>query len=307
MCTFRSISAWLAAAAVVCGAVSARAADNPRAAFKAANRHFADADYVAASEAYLQAAELAADPANADDHLDPAVPAYNAGLAAFAAGDASAVTNLFATPAPTGADDDLQRQSQIAYNQGCLLYQQAQAAMQQPASGMMPAAQPANAPAPTDMAGAAVEAFKKSVLLDPGNLAAKQNYELALALRQQAMEQQQQQQQQNDQGQNDQDPNQDPQGQNQDKDQQEQGQDENQQEQQEQQQQDGQDQQLDPQNGQEDQEQADAQETEDSNNGEEMTPEEAQMLMDALSDQEQSQRDRLHLMLGRPVPVEKDW
>lgn len=303
MCTFRSISAWLASAAIVCGAVSARAADNPRAAFKAANRHFADADYAAASEAYLQAAELAADPANADDHLDPAVPAYNAGLAAFAAGDASAVTNLFASPAPTGAADDLKRQSQIAYNQGCLLYQQAQAAMQQPEMGMMPTAQqPTNAPAPTDMAGAAVEAFKKSVLLDPDNLAAKQNYELALALRQQAMEQQQQQQQQNDQNQKDQEQDQGQQSQ--------QGQDQEQQQSQDQQQddQDQQQQQQQQQDAQQgDQDENDAQQAEESENGEEMTPEEAQMLMDALSDQEQSQRDRLHLMLGRPVPVEKDW
>ena len=305
MCTFRSISAWLAVAAVVCGAVFAKAADNPRAAFKAANRHFADADYAAASEAYLQAAELAADPDNADYHLDPAVPAYNAGLAAFAAGDASAVTNLFASPAPTGADDDLKRQSQIAYNQGCLLYQQAQTAMQQPEMGMMPTAQqPTNAPAPTDMAGAAVEAFKKSVLLDPDNLAAKQNYELSLALRQQAMEQQQQQQQ-NDQNQNDQEQDQDQQNQDQ-QSQEGQEQDQDQQPSQDQQQ-DGQDQQQQQDAQQGDQDDTDDQQAQEPDNGEEMTPEEAQMLMDALSDQEQSQRDRLHLMLGRPVPVEKDW
>ena len=30
-------------------------------------------------------------------------------------------------------------------------------------------------------------------------------------------------------------------------------------------------------------------------------------LLDALKAQEQSQRDRLHPFLGRPVPVEKDW
>ena len=38
-----------------------------------------------------------------------------------------------------------------------------------------------------------------------------------------------------------------------------------------------------------------------------MTSEEAEMLLDALKAQEQSQRDRLHPFLGRPVPVEKDW
>ena len=38
-----------------------------------------------------------------------------------------------------------------------------------------------------------------------------------------------------------------------------------------------------------------------------MTPEEAEMLLDTLKAQEQSQRDRLHPFLGRPVPVDKDW
>lgn len=40
---------------------------------------------------------------------------------------------------------------------------------------------------------------------------------------------------------------------------------------------------------------------------EEMTPEEAAMMLDAMKAQEQSQRDRLHPFFGRPVPVEKDW
>ena len=38
-----------------------------------------------------------------------------------------------------------------------------------------------------------------------------------------------------------------------------------------------------------------------------MTPEEASMTLDAMKALEQSQRDKLHPVFGRPVPVEKDW
>lgn len=41
--------------------------------------------------------------------------------------------------------------------------------------------------------------------------------------------------------------------------------------------------------------------------GEEMTEEEAARLMDAMKEREEGQRDGLRVILGRPVPVEKDW
>lgn len=40
---------------------------------------------------------------------------------------------------------------------------------------------------------------------------------------------------------------------------------------------------------------------------EEMTPEEARMLLDAMRQEEQTQREKLRMFLGEPVPVEKDW
>ena len=40
---------------------------------------------------------------------------------------------------------------------------------------------------------------------------------------------------------------------------------------------------------------------------EEMTPEEAKLMLDAVKQQEQANRDRLKLMFGRPVPVDRNW
>jgi hypothetical protein len=40
---------------------------------------------------------------------------------------------------------------------------------------------------------------------------------------------------------------------------------------------------------------------------EEMTTEEARQLLDALKQQEQSAREQIRVIMGRPVPVEKDW
>lgn len=281
----------------------------PRVVFRDAERAFAASNYAEAAEAFLKAAS-AASAADADPALDPAIPTYNAGLAALAAGDYALATNLFAAPVPAGGKDDLRHQSEIAFNQGCLLYRQAQDAMEGQSAGIQDlaaggGAATAKAPDATATAEAAVQAFKRSILLDPDNLSAKQNYELALALKQQAMEQQQQQQQ-----------NQEQQGDKNDEEQQDQEQQENQsesedtqeneqqQQQEEEQQQQQQEQQSSSSEENEQEQQAQQAESED---GEEMSAQEAEMLLDAMSDQEQSQRDRLHLMLGRPVPVEKDW
>ncbi len=40
---------------------------------------------------------------------------------------------------------------------------------------------------------------------------------------------------------------------------------------------------------------------------EQMTPEEARMILDSMKQDEQARRDQLRLILGEPVPVEKDW
>ena len=40
---------------------------------------------------------------------------------------------------------------------------------------------------------------------------------------------------------------------------------------------------------------------------EEMTEQEAIMLLDALREEERAARERMRLKVGEPVPVEKDW
>lgn len=283
----------------------------PRVVFHDAERAFAASNYAEAAEAFLKAAS-AASAEDADPSLDPAIPTYNAGLAALAAGNYALATNLFAAPVPAGGKDDLRHQSEIAFNQGCLLYRQAQDAMEGQTEGIPDlaaggGAATAKAPDATATAEAAVQAFKRSILLDPDNLSAKQNYELALALKQQAMEQQQQQQQNQDQqGDKNDEEQQDQQQQQQNQSESEDSQknEQEQQQQEEEQQQQQQEQQSSSSEENEQEQQAQQSESED---GEEMSAQEAEMLLDAMSDQEQSQRDRLHLMLGRPVPVEKDW
>ncbi len=282
----------------------------PRVVFHDAERAFAASNYAEAAEAFLKAAS-AASAADADPELDPAIPTYNAGLAALAAGDYTLATNLFAAPVPAGGKDDLRHQSEIAFNQGCLLYRQAQDAMEGQAAGIPDlaaggGAATAKAPDATATAEAAVQAFKRSILLDPDNLSAKQNYELALALKQQAMEQQQQQQQNQDQQGDKNDEEQQDQQQQQENQSESEDSQENEQEQQQEEEQQQQQKEQQSSSSEENEQEQQAQQSE-SEDGEEMSAQEAQMLLDAMSDQEQSQRDRLHLMLGRPVPVEKDW
>jgi hypothetical protein len=40
---------------------------------------------------------------------------------------------------------------------------------------------------------------------------------------------------------------------------------------------------------------------------EDMSKEEAMMLLDAMKAEEAAMREKLRLRLGRPVPVDKDW
>jgi hypothetical protein len=115
------------------------------------------------------------------------------------------------------------------------------------------------------------------------------------ALKQLLEQQQQQQQQQNQDSQQDKD---------QQKEQQEK-QDQQQQKDQQQQEQDKQEQQKqDASSGQDQQ----AQKPQDAPaRPEELTPEDAKLLLDAAKENEQSAREQIRMIMGRPVPVEKDW
>lgn len=276
------------------GSISASAAEpSARASFDAGLQAFAASNWPAASNAFLEAA--AAAPAA---KLDPAAAYYNAGLAAYAGGDLKAAADSFAR---ASSGSDLRLQSQAYYNRGNALFHQVGG----PGTAAAPA-MPLPAMSTQELAGAeasvgeAIQMYENAIALDPRDLDAKANYELAV-LKQQQIQQQKQQQQQQDQQKQDQ--------QNQDQQKQDQ---QNQKEQQDQEQQPQQPQQQaqqqpQPENQSEDNPQQEEEQIQEEKPSEEMTPEEAAMMLDSMKAQEQSQRDRLHPFFGRPVPVEKDW
>jgi len=261
---------------------------NARAAFDAGLEAFAASNWPAASNAFLAAA--AAAPA---EKLDPAAAYYNAGLAAYAGGDLKASADSFARAA-SGAD--LRLQSRAYYNRGNALFHQVGG----PAAALSAAPAPLPNLSSQELAnaessvGAAIQRYENAIALDPQDLDAKANYELAV-LKQQQIQQQKQQQQQQDQ-------------QNQDQQKQDQQNQEEQQDQKQAPQQQPQAQpQPQPENHPEENPQQEEQQIKEDKPSEEMTPEEAAMMLDSMKAQEQSQRDRLHPFFGRPVPVEKDW
>lgn len=274
-------------------AVSASAAEpSARASFDAGLQAFAASNWPAASNAFLEAA--AAAPAA---KLDPAAAYYNAGLAAYAGGDLKAAADSFAR---ASSGSDLRLQSQAYYNRGNALFHQVGGPGAAAAPAMpLPAMSTQELASAEASVGEAIQMYENAIALDPKDVDAKANYELAV-LKQQQIQQQKQQQQQQDQQ------NQDQQNQDQQK-QDQQNQEEQQDQKQDQQQQQQAQQQPQPENQPEENQQQEEQQIKEDKPSEEMTPEEAAMMLDSMKAQEQSQRDRLHPFFGRPVPVEKDW
>ena len=136
----------------------------------------------------------------------------------------------------------------------------------------------------------ALKMYERAMFLDPADVDAKANYELALQLKEK-IQQQQQQQQQNQQQEQKKDQPPPP-----DKKEEERKQDEKQDQQPPQQEQ--------KQDQQQPQEQPSQQEPTPA---EQMTPEDARMLLDRMKQEEQSYRDNMQVIMGRPVPVDKDW
>ena len=143
--------------------------------------------------------------------------------------------------------------------------------------------------------GEALTLYENAMSLKPDDADSKVNYELTSA-KKQLMEQQlkkQNQQQQQQQEQKDQ--------QKEQNDQQHKSQEEKKKEDQRQQEQQQQQQQSDKDSQKKEQQPASAQPSES------MTPEEAQMMLDSMKQEEQARRDQLRLFLGQPVPVDKNW
>ncbi len=261
-------------------------ADPPaaRPAFEAGLEAFAASNFSAAAESFVEAA--AAAPA---EKLDPAAARYNAGLAAFAAGDLEAAAVHFNAAA---AASDLGLQAKAYYNRGNALFHLADSPLQAQA---LPGGDPAPALDTSESAiGQAIQMYENAIALDPDDADAKANYELAVLKQQQIQQQQQDQQQDQEKKEEEEKEEGDSQPQPESGDS-----GEEQKEEEPRPQPDSQ-----PSAG-ESQEESESPQPEAS--AEDMTPEEAEMLLDALKAQEQSQRDRLHPFLGRPVPVEKDW
>ncbi len=261
-------------------------ADPPaaRPAFEAGLEAFAASNFSAAAESFVEAA--AAAPA---EKLDPAAARYNAGLAAFAAGDLEAAAVHFNAAA---AASDLGLQARAYYNRGNALFHLADSPLQAQA---LPGGDPAPALDTSESAiGQAIQMYENAIALDPDDADAKANYELAVLKQQQIQQQQQDQQQDQEKKEEEEKEEGDSQPQPESGDS-----GEEQKEEEPRPQPDSQ-----PSAG-ESQEESESPQPEAS--AEDMTPEEAEMLLDALKAQEQSQRDRLHPFHGRPVPVEKDW
>ncbi len=256
----------------------------PRGAMDAGERAYAATNYTAAAQAFADAATNAAAEA-----LDPAVAQYNAGAASYRLGRMDAAADRLAEALRTS---DLSLQERACYNRGNALVGQSAAQRQQ---NKLDEAQ--------KNLTEALSMYERAILLGPNDAAAKVNYELALRLKQELEQQQKQEQQKQDQ-----------QKQQQPKDQTEQPKP---------------DQQKQPPPNQPEQTPAQKPpQKPESNPGdanqassaekpaapagqdkkaEEMTPEEARQLLDAMRQEEQALRDRLPMNIGQNQPVEKDW
>lgn len=169
----------------------------------------------------------------------------------------------------------------------------------------------------------AVELFRKSIQLDPADRDRKVNYELALRLEEELKKlQQQQQNQQQNQQQQDQQDQQDQQEQNQQNQEDQQSQQDQPQEQQGQenkeqdkpqdqseapQEEEQEKQQSSGKNGQSEEQNQQEAEAPQPTPSEQMTQEEAMMLLESLREEENASREKMRLRLGRPEEVDKDW
>jgi Ca-activated chloride channel family protein len=151
-----------------------------------------------------------------------------------------------------------------------------------------------------EAAGLAVSQFEQSLLLNPKDTSAKRNLEVALRIKEkmdQQKKEQEKQQQNKDQQKQDQNDRQK-------QDQKQSGQDDKQDQKQEQQNQNQPSNQPEPSEQKQPQDQP--QNAQPRQAGE-MTPQEAQQLLDAMKQDEQDRRADLKPFLGGPIRVEKDW
>ncbi len=245
------------------------AADPARQAMRTGAQAYGKQDYEAAAKAFDSAAQAA--PAR---KLDPAAAYYNEANAFMKQGRVQEASSKYQDALRS---DDLALQSRACYNRGNALFAMTES---EENTNQLETAQ--------QVIEESLRMYENAMTLAPGDEDAKVNYELALQKKKELekkSEQQKQQQQQNQQN----------------KDQQKQDQQKKEQEKKENQQKQDQNQSPQPQKP-EQQQQAEPQKP-----TQEMTPQEARMMLDAMKQEEQANREKMRLMLGQPVPVDKDW
>lgn len=253
-------------------AVAVPAAEpSPRETMREGRKALQAGDLPAAAAAFDRAAQGAS-----DARLDPARARFNQGLALQQQDgkDAEAAAALDQALRTT----DVALQARTLYNRGHLLTGRAKALQQ---TQKLSEAQ--------SSAGQALSAFADSLLLAPSDNDSRVNYEMTQRLIEEMEQQIEQQKQQQPDPQQKQDPQQKSQPQ-----QQEQPQDGRQQEQQK------------PEPGEMNEDEQPAGGTGEEK-PEDMSKEEATMLLDAMKAEEAAMREKLRLRLGKPVPVDKDW
>lgn len=267
------------------GMASAKELD-PRQMMAGGERAYQEKQYGPAQHAFAAAATNAA-----SQKLDPAVARYDEAAANYRLGNMDLAAERLAEALRTG---DLQLQQKAWYNRGNTLLGRMTAQQQQ---GKLDEAKKSAEEAATH--------FEQAIMLDPSDADAKVNYELSLRLQEELEKQkQQQEQQQNQQKQDQQKQDQNKQDKQNDKKNDQQKQESGQDQKQQQQNQPQPSQQPKPDQSQQ-QEQKQKQQGEKKND--EMTPDEAAMLLNAMRQEEQANRDKLRLNIGQPEPVEKDW
>ncbi len=255
-----------------------------------------------AADAFAEAAELAP-----DQGLDPAVPLFNQGLALHAGGDLTGAREAFEKSLQS---ENRHIQSRSYFNLGTIELEQARA--QAEAQQLDPALEEAKR---------ALRSFRNALTLDPADTDAKFNFEYTQRLKQLIEELKEAQPPQSGDGDQQQDSSEkdenegEPQPQEGDQQQsRDQGSDDPSQSAQQPQGPDP----SQPQDGGEPNpaESGDEQEPREDGEGEqpqpmplpeEMTQEEAEMVLRALQQDEQAYRDQLRIRLGRPEAVENDW
>lgn len=281
-------AAWLLGLAGLAGVLAgppAARADDPRTSFRQGRKDYERKEYKAAADAFDRAARDAS-----GARLDRAAALYNRANALFQAQEYDQALQQFQDALST---TDLELQERAYFNKGNTLMRLS--ARQEQTQQLDPAVKSVTR---------ALEAYEQAMKLAPRDTDAKVNYEMALKKKEELAKKQEQQKQQQQQ-------------QNQPKDQskpeeqkKDRGRDQPQNQPKPQPQ--PQDKASQPEKGEQQQQQAGKEPPQQSvqqqaGTSEAMTPEEAQMVLDAMKQEEQSRRDQLRVIMGQPVPVDKNW